>query len=132
MMESANTDPELRDWLRWASELGNTPAFVRLVADAACLACSPDFEMLRPVLVELKRLQPQPQPGPAATGDPELFGWLRWVSGGGHVPSFVRTLVEAALCACTSDYALLRPVLLELKQRHLDHPGVSPNAWSID
>jgi hypothetical protein len=118
MMYSANTDPELRQWLRWASEWGSTPMFVSKVADAACLACLPDYALLRPVLLELKRLHPKPQPDPAAPGDPELRGWLCRTSGGGHVPSFVRTLAEAAACACTSDYALLRPVLLELKRRH--------------
>ncbi len=59
----------------------------------------------------------QPPPGPAAIDDPELFGWLCWASRGGHVPSFARALVEAAFCACKSDYELLRPVLLELKRR---------------
>ena len=121
-MISANTDPELRLWLRWASEGGNAPAFVSKVADAACLACWPDLEMLRPVLVELNRQHPQPPPGPAAPGDPELLGWLRWASSGGHVPSFVRTLAEAALCACGREYEMLRPVLLELKRRHPQIP----------
>ena len=55
MMVSANTDPELRKWLRWASEGGNTPTFVHTVAEAAFLACTPDYELLRPVLLELKR-----------------------------------------------------------------------------
>ena len=54
----------------------------------------------------------------SAATDPELFGWLCRASTGGHVPSFVRALVEAAFRACTSDYQLLRPVLLELKGRH--------------
>jgi hypothetical protein len=57
-MDSANTDPELlelRDWLLWASENGNTPSFVRKVAEAAQMACTPDYVLLRPVLVELKR-----------------------------------------------------------------------------
>ena len=58
-MHSTNTDPELRDWLRWASESGSTPMFVRRVADAACLACSPDYQLLRPVLIELKRRYPE-------------------------------------------------------------------------
>jgi hypothetical protein len=53
-MISASTDPELRDWLRWASERGNTPAFVRRVAQAALIACSPDYVLLQPVLLELK------------------------------------------------------------------------------
>jgi hypothetical protein len=63
MMDSANTGPELRQWLRWAFESGKVPVFVRTVADAACLACLPDFEALRPVLVELKRRYPEPEPG---------------------------------------------------------------------
>ena len=117
-MDSAGTDPELRDWLRWASEWGTTPMFVSKVADAASAACTPDFEMLRPVLLELKRLHPKPQPGPAAPGDPELWGWLCWASMGGNAPSFVRMLVEAAICACAADYELLRPVLLGLKRRY--------------
>jgi hypothetical protein len=118
MMDSANTDPELRQWLRWASEWGTTPMFVSKVADAASAACIPDYELLRPVLLELKRQHPQPAPGPAAPDDPDLFGWLCWVSRGGSVPSFVGTLAEAAFCACAADYALLRPVLLELKRRY--------------
>jgi hypothetical protein len=31
VMDSPRTDPELRDWLRWASESGSTPMFVRRV-----------------------------------------------------------------------------------------------------
>ena len=57
MMDSASTDSELRHWLRWAAEGGNTPIFVRTVANAALIACSPDYALLRPVLVELKRLR---------------------------------------------------------------------------
>jgi hypothetical protein len=30
----------------------------------------------------------------------------------------VLALAEAAFCACAADYELLRPVLLELKQRY--------------
>jgi hypothetical protein len=45
-MVSANTDPELRDWLRWASETGSTPMFVRTVAEDAFITCSPDYEPL--------------------------------------------------------------------------------------
>jgi hypothetical protein len=58
MMDSPHTDPELRDWLRWASESGNTPTFVRTVAEAALIACIPDY-LLRPVLLELKRRYPE-------------------------------------------------------------------------
>jgi hypothetical protein len=54
-MYSASTDPELRSWLHWASESGNTPSFVCKVAEAALIASLPDYEALRPVLLELKR-----------------------------------------------------------------------------
>jgi hypothetical protein len=60
MILSANTDPELHDWLRWASEGGNTPSFVRKVAEAALIACTPDYVLLRPVLIDLKRRYPEP------------------------------------------------------------------------
>jgi hypothetical protein len=50
MMDSAHTDPELSRWLRWASERGHTPAFVRTVAEAALMACMPNYALLRPVL----------------------------------------------------------------------------------
>ncbi len=68
MMLSANTDPELRDWLRWAAEGGNTPMFVRTVAEAALMACTPDYVLLRPVLLELKRQHPQPGKHPYGNG----------------------------------------------------------------
>ena len=55
MMVSANTDPELRRWLRWSSESGSTLMFVRTVAEAALIACWPDYKLLRPVLLEQKR-----------------------------------------------------------------------------
>lgn len=54
----AHADPELRDWLRWASESGSTPMFVRTAAEAALIACLPDYALLRPVLVELKQRYP--------------------------------------------------------------------------
>ena len=59
VMRSANTDPELRQWLRWASEGGKTPMFVRTVAEAALIACIPDYVLLRPVRLELKRRYPE-------------------------------------------------------------------------
>ena len=58
MMDSARTDPELSQWLRWASARGNTPMFARMVAEAALVACSSGYVLLRPVLVELKRRYP--------------------------------------------------------------------------
>jgi hypothetical protein len=61
-MDSANTDLEMRDWLRWAAQGGNTLMFVRTVAEAALIACTPDYQLLRPVLVELKRRYPEAQP----------------------------------------------------------------------
>ena len=48
-------NPELQDWLRWAAEGGNTQMFVRTVGEAGLIACSTDYELLRPVLIELKR-----------------------------------------------------------------------------
>ena len=58
-MDSDYTDPELSQWLRWAYESGDVPVFVRTVAEAALLACVPDYELLRPVLLELKRRYPE-------------------------------------------------------------------------
>jgi hypothetical protein len=58
MMDSANTAPELSHWLRWASESANTPMFARLIAGAALIACTPDYLLLRPVLIELGRQHP--------------------------------------------------------------------------
>jgi hypothetical protein len=58
-MDSARTDPELSQRLRRASERGNTPVFVRRVAEAALIASSPDYVLLRPVLLELKRRYPE-------------------------------------------------------------------------
>lgn len=72
MMDSAYTGPELGGWLRRASEGGRTPMFVRTVAEAARMSCIPDYVLLRPVLVELKRQYPEPPPGQGALDDPEL------------------------------------------------------------
>jgi len=55
MRYSANTDPDLHDWLRWAFESGEAPSFVKAIAEAAFLADSPSYSLLRPVLLELKR-----------------------------------------------------------------------------
>ena len=119
-MDSPHNDTELHRWLRWVFESRKPPCFVCTVAEAALGACMPDYLLLRPVLLELKRQHPEPQPGPAALDDPELRDWLCWASKGGNVPSFVRKVLEAALLACSPDYALLRPVLLELKRRNTE------------
>jgi len=58
MQCSANTDPELSDWLQWASKSGEVPIFVRAIAEAAFLADSLNYALLRPVLLELKRRTP--------------------------------------------------------------------------
>jgi hypothetical protein len=58
-LHSATTDPELEPWLRWACEDGNVPSFVRAIAEAAFMACLPDYQLLRPVLLELKRQYPE-------------------------------------------------------------------------
>jgi len=42
-------------WLCWEAVDSITPMFVRTVGEAALIAYSPDYEPLRPVLVELKR-----------------------------------------------------------------------------
>jgi hypothetical protein len=55
---SANTDNELADWLCWASESVEVPMFVKTIADAALLADLPSYDLLRPVLLELKRKMP--------------------------------------------------------------------------
>jgi hypothetical protein len=55
---SANTDSELAHWLHWASEAREAPSFVRSIAESAFLADSPNYALLRPVLLELKRQRP--------------------------------------------------------------------------
>jgi hypothetical protein len=58
MIYSPHTDPELSQWVRWASERGNTPMFALMVPEAARMDRMPDYVLLRPVLVELKRRYP--------------------------------------------------------------------------
>jgi hypothetical protein len=59
MIYSANTDPELGEWLRWACESRNAPSFVRTVAEAALIADLLHYALLRPVLLELMRERPR-------------------------------------------------------------------------
>jgi len=58
-MDSANTNPEVRQGLRWASESGKVPTFVRTVADVALIASSADYVLIRPVLLEWKHRYPE-------------------------------------------------------------------------
>jgi len=60
MIYSANTDPELTDWLHWAFESHEVPMFVQTVAEAAFLADLRNYALLRPVLLKLKRQNPRP------------------------------------------------------------------------
>jgi hypothetical protein len=59
---SANNDPGLRDWIRWASESAEVSRFVQIVAEAAAIADMPDYALLRPVLLELMRERPRTAP----------------------------------------------------------------------
>ena len=52
------TDEELHDWLRWAEENGSS--FLMATAEAALIADLKHYNLLRPVLLELKREWPQP------------------------------------------------------------------------
>jgi hypothetical protein len=53
----------------------------------------------------------------SATSDPDLSGWLHWATESGEASNFIRTVADAASIADLADYALLRPVLLKLKQK---------------
>jgi hypothetical protein len=57
---SAATDPELTDWLRWASESRGASMFIRTIAEAATIADLPQYALLRTVLLELKRRSARP------------------------------------------------------------------------
>ena len=59
MIYTPYNDPDLREWLYWASESREVPMFVRTVAEAAFLADLPHYELLRPVLLELKGQNPR-------------------------------------------------------------------------
>jgi len=58
MHYSVSNDPELTDWLHWAYERGETPSFIRTIAEAAFLADARNYALLRPVLLELRRQRP--------------------------------------------------------------------------
>ena len=57
-MESAYTDIERHDWLRWAEENGSS--FLKTTAEAALIADLQHYNLLRPVLLELKKEWPKP------------------------------------------------------------------------
>jgi hypothetical protein len=52
MNDSAHTDPELRGWLRWASESGRVPTFVRTIAEAALVAFRADAAFAKPEIYD--------------------------------------------------------------------------------
>jgi hypothetical protein len=62
MNYSANTDPELTDWLHWAEDTLDLPIFVRTIVEAAFFADLRHYPLLRPILLEVKRQWPRPVP----------------------------------------------------------------------
>jgi 5-methylcytosine-specific restriction endonuclease McrA len=66
---SAATDPELADWLRWASESGEVPNFIRAIAEAAFLADLPNYALLRPILLKLKSESPETPDAPTMSAE---------------------------------------------------------------
>lgn len=56
----------------------------------------------------------------SAATDPDLHKWLVWATDSGEASNFIRTVAEAASIADLADYALMRPVLLELKRRNYE------------
>jgi len=57
-MISPAPDEELYDWLRWAEENGSS--FLKTTAETALLADLKHYNLLRPVLLELKSEWPKP------------------------------------------------------------------------
>jgi hypothetical protein len=57
-MISPATDVELHGWLRWAEENGSS--FLKTTAEAALIADLKHYNLLRPVLTELKKEWPKP------------------------------------------------------------------------
>jgi len=56
-MISAATDVELHDWLRWADKNGSS--FLHTIAMAAFLSDLCDYRLLRPTLLNLKKMYPE-------------------------------------------------------------------------
>jgi hypothetical protein len=55
---SACTDTELHGWLRWAEESGSS--FLKATAEAALIADLKHYNLLRPVLLDLRDMYPKP------------------------------------------------------------------------
>jgi len=58
MMILPSEDVELHDWLRWAE--GNGSGFLKTMAEAALIADLKHYNLLRVVLLELKKEWPKP------------------------------------------------------------------------
>ena len=56
-MISPAADVELHNWLRWAEENGSS--FLKATAEAALIADLRHYNLLRPVLLELKKEWPK-------------------------------------------------------------------------
>jgi hypothetical protein len=54
---SASTDEELHDWLVWADEYGTS--FLHAIAEAAFASDLKHYRVLRPVLLNLKKMYPR-------------------------------------------------------------------------
>jgi len=52
-MISSSSDEELHDWLQWAEENGSS--FLKTTAEASLIADLKHYDLLRPVLLELKK-----------------------------------------------------------------------------
>jgi hypothetical protein len=57
LADSSCTDTELGGWLRFEEEHGSN--FMRAIADAAFLAYTPSYVLLRPTLLRLKEANPR-------------------------------------------------------------------------
>jgi hypothetical protein len=58
LMISPAADMELRDWLRSAEKNGSS--FLKAIAEAASMSNLRHYDLLRPVLLELKKEYPEP------------------------------------------------------------------------
>jgi hypothetical protein len=58
LMISPAADVELHDWLRWAE--ANVSSFLKTTVEAALIADLKHYNLLRPVLLELKKKWPKP------------------------------------------------------------------------